>query len=83
VGGDHVPELRYAYVVRVITERIEAGEYTPGRRLPPEKDLAAELGVSYMTVRRAMQILRERDLVSTIWGLGTFVRSPAAGPNHH
>jgi DNA-binding GntR family transcriptional regulator len=70
------------YIVRVITERIEAGEYAPGRRLPPEKDLAVELGVSYMTIRRAMQILRERDLVATIWGLGTFVKTPGT-PNHH
>jgi DNA-binding GntR family transcriptional regulator len=62
------------HVVAVITQRIESGEYTPGRRLPPEKDLAAELGVAYMTVRKAMGILRERGLVMTIWGLGTFVR---------
>jgi DNA-binding GntR family transcriptional regulator len=62
------------HVVAVITQRIESGEYTPGRRLPPEKDLAAELGVAYMTVRKAMGILRERGLVITIWGLGTFVK---------
>jgi DNA-binding GntR family transcriptional regulator len=62
------------YVVAVITQRIEAGEYAPGRRLPPEKDLAVELGVAYMTVRKAMGILRERGLVITIWGLGTFVK---------
>jgi DNA-binding GntR family transcriptional regulator len=62
------------YVVEEITQRIESGEYAPGRRLPPEKDLAAELGVAYMTVRRAMEILRDRGLVITVWGLGTFVK---------
>jgi len=72
MGGP--PELRYRMVVRVITARIDSGEYAPGRRLPPEKDLAAELGVAYMTVRRAMGILRDRGLVITIWGLGTFVK---------
>lgn len=74
MGGTDGPRLRYMYVVDEITRRIQAGEYTPGRRLPPEKDLAAELGVAYMTVRRAMGILRERGLVITIWGLGTFVK---------
>jgi DNA-binding GntR family transcriptional regulator len=77
VGGDHeagVPELRYMMVVRVITERIETGVYPPGFRLPPEHELARDLGVAYLTVRRAMQILRERGLVATIWGLGTFVK---------
>jgi DNA-binding GntR family transcriptional regulator len=73
-GAGEPPRLRYMHVVAVITERIESGEYPPGRRLPPEKDLAAELGVAYMTVRRAMGILRERGLVVTIWGLGTFVK---------
>jgi len=77
LGGDQggePPRLRYMQVVEIITQRIESGEYTPGRRLPPEKDLAAELGVAYMTVRKAMGILRERGLVVTIWGLGTFVK---------
>jgi DNA-binding GntR family transcriptional regulator len=77
MGGDQggeLPRLRYMHVVAVITQRIESGEYTPGRRLPPEKDLAAELGVAYMTVRKAMGILRERGLVQTFWGHGTYVR---------
>lgn len=77
MGGDQggePPRLRYMQVVEIITQRIESGEYAPGRRLPPEKDLAAELGVAYMTVRRAMAILRERGLVMTFWGHGTYVR---------
>ena len=74
MGGTDGPRLRYMYVVDEVTRRIQSGEYAPGRRLPPEKDLAAELGVAYMTVRRAMEELRKRGLVATIWGLGTFIR---------
>ena len=37
-----------------ITARIEAGEFPPETRLPPERDLADEYKVAYNTLRRAM-----------------------------
>jgi DNA-binding GntR family transcriptional regulator len=42
--------------------------------LRAERDLAAYYQVSYGTVRRAMVVLRERGLIETIHGRGTFVR---------
>ena len=51
--------------------RIEAGEIT--HRLPSERDLAEEYGVAYQTVRHAMKLLRERGLIITRQGRGTFV----------
>jgi len=44
------------------------------RRLRAERDLATYYEVSYGTVRRAMEVLRERGLIETIHGRGTFVR---------
>ena len=67
------PELIYVQVANVVTGRIERGELAPGSRLPAERDLAAELGVSYDSVRRAMELLRERGLIVTVHGRGTFV----------
>jgi DNA-binding GntR family transcriptional regulator len=37
-------------------------------------DLAEQWGVAYQTVRRAMRELRERGLVASVVGKGTFVR---------
>jgi DNA-binding GntR family transcriptional regulator len=54
--------------------RIEAGELAPGAKLPAERDLAAEYGVSYDTIRRATALLRDRGLIITIVGRGTYVR---------
>jgi GntR family transcriptional regulator len=67
------PKLVYVQVADWITGRIERGELRPGHKLPAERDLAAEIGVGYMTVRRAMRLLRERGLIVTVVGRGTFV----------
>lgn len=68
------PKLVYLQVADHITARIQAGELAPGARLPAERDLATEYGVSYDTIRRATAVLRERDLIITIVGRGTFVK---------
>ena len=72
------PKLVYEQVADHITARIEAGDFKPGARLPAERDLAREYGVAYDTVRRATALLRERGLILTIVGRGTFVR-PRSG----
>lgn len=68
------PKLVYVQVADHITARIEAGELAPGARLPAERDLATEYGVAYDTIRRATALLRERGLIITIVGRGTFVK---------
>lgn len=67
------PKLIYVQVADHIGARIQAGELRPGARLPAERDLATEYGVAYDTIRRATALLRERGLIITIIGRGTFV----------
>lgn len=72
-----VPDrLLYEQVAAHIAARIEAGELTPGSRLPRETELASDYGVAYHTVRSAVRVLRERGLLVTIHGRGTYVRRP-------
>ena len=68
------PKLVYVQVADHITARIEAGELAPGARLAAERDLATEYGVAYDTIRRATALLRDRGLIITIVGRGTFVK---------
>ncbi|MFE5832966.1 GntR family transcriptional regulator [Streptomyces sp. NPDC056508] len=70
------PQLVYVAVADHIAARVAAGELAPGARLPAERDLAEEYGVAYLTVRRAARVLRERGLILTVHGKGTFVADP-------
>jgi GntR family transcriptional regulator len=65
--------LTYVQVAEHIEARIEAGELAAGQRMRPERDLAAEYGVAYNTVRKSMELLRERGLIVTMHGRGTYV----------
>ena len=66
-----------APVYQQIEEQVEgaivSGVAVPGEKLPPERELAALLGVSRMTVRQAFDGLARRGLVERGVGRGTFV----------
>src|SRR4051795_9694626 len=63
----------YRRVTETLRERLDDGTYQPGDRLPSEPNLAAELGVHRLTVRRALEELSREGLVQPRQGAGTFV----------
>jgi DNA-binding GntR family transcriptional regulator len=65
----------YEQAADYVAARIASGELEPGQKLPAERDLADDWGIGYQTVRRAMQELRDRGLVVSRVGKGTFVRT--------
>ena len=67
----------YEQVAGQVTELVARGEFKPGDRLPPERDLAKLLGVSRPTVREAMIALEMAGLVEVRVGAGTFVTDKA------
>ena len=70
----------YQQVAGQLGELIRQGEFRQGDRLPPERDLARQLGVSRPTVREAMIALEITGLVDVRTGSGAYVRkAPAAG----
>ena len=72
-SGGRDADLAYMQIADDIAARITSGELRPGARLLSERALADYYGRSYQTVRRAMEVLRERELITTIHGRGTFV----------
>jgi DNA-binding GntR family transcriptional regulator len=72
--GGRDDDLVYMRVVNDVAQQIASGTLKPGARLRSERDLAMHYEVSYGSIRRAMKELRERDLIATIQGRGTFVR---------
>jgi GntR family transcriptional regulator len=63
----------YAQTEELLTRRIAEGAWAPGALIPPEPELAAELGVSPGTVRKALSGLERRRLIERRQGRGTFV----------
>ena len=68
-----VPEKLSQSVVRQIEQLILRGILRPGERLPSERDLAEELGVSRPSLRDALAELAERGLLISRAGSGVFV----------
>lgn len=52
---------------------VDAGKLAPDTRLPSEAELAQQYGVARVTVRRAIEQLRDRRKVVTVHGRGSFV----------
>ncbi|MDZ7802180.1 MAG: GntR family transcriptional regulator [Trueperaceae bacterium] len=71
------PTPAYLQLHERMQHAIRRGELEAGRALPPERTLATTLGLSRMTVRRAVELLVEDGLVVRRQGSGTFVRRPS------
>ncbi|HNQ15672.1 MAG TPA: FadR/GntR family transcriptional regulator [Pyrinomonadaceae bacterium] len=67
-------------VVLRLREMIHEGELRPGDRLPPERDLARQLGVSRPTLRAGIRTLAAVGVFHSRQGAGTFVAEADASP---
>ncbi len=67
------PRRLYRQIADQIAALIRRGEYRPGARLPPERDLAAKLGVSRPSVREALIALEVEGYVEVRVGSGVYV----------
>lgn len=63
----------YELVRHSIQDRILAGHWRPGQKIPPEQELARQAGVSTGTVRKALEWLAAEGVVQRRQGVGTFV----------
>lgn len=79
----HIPWLRHAprggepiylALAQALETAIRTGELQPGDQLPPQRTVAALMGVDLTTVTRAYGLARSRGLVEGAVGRGTFVR---------
>lgn len=67
-----VPRISDA-VASTLERRILEGSLKPGDRLPPERELATEFGVSRPSLREAIQKLASKGMVQSRQGGGTFI----------
>ena len=64
----------YRRIARQLSELISNGEFRPGERLPPERELAKQLAVSRPSVREALIALEVEGWVEIRVGSGVFVK---------
>jgi GntR family transcriptional regulator len=66
----------YGQIRETLHARILDGTYPTGTRLPTEQVLCEVFGVSRITIRQALEQLRQEGIVHKVHGQGTFVSAP-------
>ena len=65
--------ILYQLVKEHVRKNIHSGRWKPGDRIPSEHEFVAELGVSRMTIHRALREMAEQGILVRYAGIGTFV----------
>ncbi|HCM9318928.1 TPA: GntR family transcriptional regulator [Enterobacter roggenkampii] len=71
----------YRQIADALREKISAGELKPGDALPTESSLQEAFNVSRVTVRQALKLLTEEQIVESIQGSGTYVKEERVNYN--
>jgi len=77
-AGPSDPQKLYQQIARAIAAAIADGRYPSGDKLPSERELADDFGVSRPTIRDAMIALEFQGLVEARQGSGVFVNAATA-----
>lgn len=73
----------YRQITDAVADLIRRGALPPGTRLPPVRELAAELGLTRLTVHSAYAELQARGLIESHVGRGTFVTARLPATHRH
>lgn len=65
----------YLQISELLIRDIAAGRLIDGSRLPPEREMAADLGIAVGTLRQALKVLADKGLLESIQGSGNYIRA--------
>lgn len=71
------PEPIYRQIAAILRARIQDGTYRPGYPIPSTAALSDEFGYSPKTIRAAVAVLVDEQLVTGATGRGVYVNQPA------
>ncbi|WEJ08739.1 FadR/GntR family transcriptional regulator [Sinorhizobium prairiense] len=80
LNGQKKPQTRVEFALDYITNEIANGNLRAGDKLPNEKDLAEQLGISRTPIREAMKTLAVAGLIDIRHGHGSYVREEKGAP---
>ena len=73
LGKDSASKPMYEQIFESLRERIQLHQYQVGERVPSEKELCDEFGVSRITTKKALEMLASEQLIVRQPGRGSFV----------
>ena len=73
---DGEQDFRYLKLCDTLEELIENGTYGVGSKLPSERELCHEYGLSRTTVRQALLELSSKGYIKSVQGKGTYISKP-------
>lgn len=65
----------YLQISELLIRDIASGRLIDGSRLPPEREMAADLGIAVGTLRQALKVLADKGLLESIQGSGNYIRA--------
>lgn len=69
---------KWQQISEMLIREIAAGHLPDGARLPPERDMAARLGIAVGTLRKSLAELERQGLLERVQGSGNYVRAGQA-----
>jgi GntR family transcriptional regulator len=67
----------YVQITELLIRDIAAGRLLDGEKLPPERDMAASLGIAVGTLRQALKALAAKGMLVRVQGSGNYIRAKA------
>lgn len=65
-----------------VSQMIDTGVFTPGEKLPSEREMCVQFGISRISLREALRALERQGYIEVQAGRGAYVRSQAARSQH-
>lgn len=65
-------------IVTYVMEQVDAGTWSPGHKIPTEKQLIEQFSAARNTVRKALAQLEDENLIVKHVGRGTFIKDPSS-----
>lgn len=72
---------KYVQIAEMLIRDIASGRLADGARLPPEREMAENLGIAVGTLRHALDMLVDKQLLERVQGSGNYVRARANVPS--
>lgn len=65
---------KYLQIAEMLIRDVASGRLEDGARLPPEREMASELGIAVGTLRKALCDLKDKGLLHCVHGSGNYIR---------